>query len=126
MSRGKKVIPERCCVATQRRPCTSSTVFDALGRVVSEWVGTNDTGATAADPTGGGASGNNMVKIAEYEYDAGGVGDSNLTKATFFPGGSAANRVVQYFYDWRNRLAAEKYGVEREHQRQPAHCLLHL
>src|SRR5205823_7251723 len=36
-------------------------VLDGQGRTLSSWIGTNDTGATDSDPTGGGATGNNMV-----------------------------------------------------------------
>ena len=53
-----------------------------------------------------------MVKVAEYEYDGGGVGDGNLTKATQFPGGGAADRVTQTWFDWRDRAVAVKAGVE--------------
>jgi RHS repeat-associated protein len=41
-----------------------------------------------------------------------GVGDSDLTQVTQYPGGSAANRVSQYFFDWRDRLVASKSGVQ--------------
>jgi hypothetical protein len=47
----------------------SRTVYDALGRTASSWVGTNDNGATDTDPTGGGATGNNMVKVSDNAYD---------------------------------------------------------
>jgi RHS repeat-associated protein len=87
------------------------TVYDGLGRVVSQWVGTDDTPTTGFwSPTN--LTGTNTVKISENEYDSGGVGDSNLTKSTQIPGGSEANRVSQNFYDWRNRLVASKSGVE--------------
>ena len=44
------------------------------------WVGTNDTGATNSDPTGGGAAGNNMVQVTGNQYDNGAAGgDNNLT-----------------------------------------------
>ncbi|MDY3560564.1 hypothetical protein R5W23_001808, partial [Gemmata sp. JC673] len=47
------------------------TVRDARGRVVSEWVGTDDT------PTSGywspsNTAGTNLVKVREYQYDGGG------------------------------------------------------
>ena len=42
-----------------------------LNRAVSSWVGTDDTGWTQTDPSGGGASGNNMRKVSENEYDGG-------------------------------------------------------
>ncbi len=50
------------------------TVYDSHKRLVSEWIGTNDNGATDSDPTGGGASGNNMKQIAGNVYDGGGIG----------------------------------------------------
>ena len=59
------------------------TVFDARGNPWKTFVGTNDTGATESDPTRGGASGNNMVLVTEYEYDDGVAGgDNDLTAQT--------------------------------------------
>lgn len=61
------------------------TVYDARGNPWKTFVGTNDTGATESDPTGGGAAGNNMVQVAELEYDGGTAGGDNLlTKQTQF------------------------------------------
>jgi len=73
------------------------TEFDSLGRVVADKVGTSDA---------------NLVQTTAYEYDNGAIGDGNLTEITQDPGGSAADRVSQFFYDWRNRLVAMKSGVE--------------
>ncbi|MFQ3649983.1 MAG: RHS repeat-associated core domain-containing protein [Gemmataceae bacterium] len=86
------------------------TVSDGLGRVVSQWVGLDDT------PTSGGWSptntaGTDLVKVGENEYDNGGVGDGNLTKVTQYPGLGAAPRVTQTWHDWRNRAVAVKSGV---------------
>jgi YD repeat-containing protein len=53
-----------------------------------------------------------MVQVAGYVYDAGGVGDGNLTQETDYPGGSAANQVTTNWYDWRDRLVASKSGVQ--------------
>ncbi|WP_162668091.1 polymorphic toxin-type HINT domain-containing protein [Gemmata massiliana] len=87
------------------------TVYDGLGRAVSEWVGLDDAPTSGAwSPTN--TAGTDLVKVREYEYDNGGVGDSNLTKVTEYPGGGAAARVTQTWYDWRNRAVAVKYGVE--------------
>jgi YD repeat-containing protein len=87
-------------------------VYDGLGRVVSTWVGTNDTpGSGSWSPTNN-TSPSNMVQVSALVYDGGGVGDSNLTQVTAIPGGSAANRVTQFFYDWRDRLVASKSGVQ--------------
>ena len=87
------------------------TYIDPLGRQVSQWVGLDDTPTSGLwSPTN--TTGTDLVKISENEYDGGGLGDSNLTKVTQIPGGSAANRVTQYFLDWRNRVVATKTGVE--------------
>ena len=53
-----------------------------------------------------------MVQLTANVYDNAGVGDGNLTQVTRYPGGSAAPRVTQYFYDWRDRQVAEKDGVQ--------------
>src|SRR5207247_7096667 len=55
----------------------------------------------------------NMIQITGNVYDGASVGDSDLTHVTQYPGGSAANRVTQYFYDWRDRLVASKQGVQQ-------------
>src|SRR5207302_5987234 len=41
-----------------------------------------------------------------------GVGDGDLTQATQYPGGAAAPRVTQNFFDWRDRVVATKQGVQ--------------
>jgi RHS repeat-associated protein len=95
------------------------TVYDVLGREASTWVGTNDTGATDSDPTGGHAANNNMVQVSANTYDGytlNGVtyswlGDSLLTQQTVSPRAGATPRTTQYVYDWRDRLIAEKDGV---------------
>ena len=88
------------------------TVYDGLGRVVSTWVGTNDTSASGFWSPTNNTPPANMVETTASVYDNGGVGDSNLTQTTQFPGGGADPRVTQYFYDWRDRLVAEKDGVQ--------------
>jgi RHS repeat-associated protein/uncharacterized delta-60 repeat protein len=105
------------------------TVFDALGRVASEWVGTNDNGFSNSDPSNGGAAPNNMVKVAEYQYDGGGIGDSLLTKMTLIPGGGAADQVTEYYNNWRGQQVGMKMGVQVSEsdagvQRQTLYCLL--
>jgi RHS repeat-associated protein len=88
------------------------TVYDGLGRVVSTWVGTSDTpGSGYWSPTNNTPPAN-MVQVMGNVYDGGGVGDSNLTQQTQYPGGGAANRVAQSWYDWRDRLVATKQGVQ--------------
>lgn len=88
----------------------SRTVYDTRGLVLSSWVGTNDTGATDSDPTGGGATGNNMKPVTQNTYDtnAYGSGDNSLdgllTKVTSPVDDTTANdREVEYHYDWRDR-----------------------
>jgi YD repeat-containing protein len=88
------------------------TVYDAWDRVISQWVGTNDTGATHANPAGSGSP-NNMFKTTSYEYDNGGVGDNNLTRVVVYPDSNTSNqRATDLAYDWRDRLVATKDGVE--------------
>ncbi|MGD0899614.1 MAG: hypothetical protein ABR915_17425, partial [Thermoguttaceae bacterium] len=72
-------------------------------------MGTND-GTTPA------YNGGNIVDVADYEYDA----DGDVTQATAYQysgaastwhGSTPAARVMQMFYDWRDRLVATKSGV---------------
>jgi YD repeat-containing protein len=81
------------------------TVYDVRDQVVSQWVGTDDTGATDSDPTGGGATGNNMVAVALLEYDHGTAGgDGNLTEETLPVDATSGNdRITTYAYDFRDR-----------------------
>jgi RHS repeat-associated protein len=88
------------------------TVYDGLGRVVSTWVGTNDTPASGWWSPDNNTAPANMVQVTANVYDNGGVGEGDLTQVTRFPGGGAAPRVTQYFYDWRDRLVASKQGVQ--------------
>lgn len=82
------------------------TVYDVRGLTSKVYIGTNDTGATQNDPTGGGASGNNMVQITGMVYDDGmSGGDGNLTKNTAYVDASSS-RVTSFLYDFRNRRTA--------------------
>jgi YD repeat-containing protein len=94
------------------------TVYDGLNRPVSTWVGTNDTPPSGEwSPTNNGAPAN-MIKTADFIYDnntLGGatqVGDGNLTQVIAHPGGTAADRVGEVYYDWRDRAVASKAGVQ--------------
>ncbi|WP_428305401.1 RHS repeat-associated core domain-containing protein [Lacipirellula sp.] len=85
------------------------TVYDARGLGLSSWVGTNDDGATDANPAGSGSP-NNMKAVAINQYDADAYGSGNnsldglLTKVTSPVDGVSANdRIVEYRYDWRDR-----------------------
>jgi RHS repeat-associated protein len=82
------------------------TVYDGLGRVVSTWVGTNDTPASGYWAPDNNTAPSDMVQVSANVYDGGGVGDGNLTQTTAYSGGGAAPRVTQFFYDWRDRLVA--------------------
>jgi RHS repeat-associated protein len=87
------------------------TVYDGQGRAVSDWVGTDDTPTTGAwSPAN--LAGTDLADTADYQYDGGGVGDGNLTLETDHPGGGAADRVTQTWYDWRDRAVAAKAGVQ--------------
>lgn len=78
------------------------SVWTAPQRVASVWVGTNDTGATDANPAGSGSP-NNMVIVAAHQYDGGSAGgNGNLTQVTEYASASDT-RAATYGYDWRNR-----------------------
>ncbi len=76
-------------------------VLDAQGNVLETWTGTDDTGATDADPTGAQTPGNNMVQTASNTYDAAG---NLLESRTYFDTGASDYYATEYQYDWRNRL----------------------
>ena len=81
----------------------NSTVYHPMGWVLENWTGTNDNGATASDPSGGGAPGNNMIKVQANEYDGGSAGgDGNLTKQTQYQD-ATITRVTTFQYDFRDR-----------------------
>jgi YD repeat-containing protein len=87
------------------------SVIDARGNPSSKWIGTNDTGATNTDPTGGGATGNNLVKVATHVYDNGADGGNGNLTSVIRPvdGNSANDRTETFTYDFRDRLT----GVNR-------------
>jgi len=79
------------------------TIYNPRDLLLSTWVGTDDTGATNSDPTGGGTPGNNMVLVTSYEYDNGlSTGDGNLTREIQHVNASTT-RITNYAYDFRNR-----------------------
>ncbi len=90
----------------------TAKVFDPRGLVLGIFVGTNATGATSSDPTGGGAPGNNMVQVTGNVYDGGSSGgDGNLTEKTAFVDATGENdRVTSYIYDFRDR----QIGIDGE------------
>ena len=93
-------------------------IFDHHGNRTAEWIGTDDTDATDSDPTGNFATGNNMVVVAEFEYDSGcgcGGADGRMTEETRHVD-SATTRVTEHELRlawperddrWRTRLFRE-------------------
>ena len=81
-------------------------VLNAQGQTMSTWAGTNDTDATATDPTGGAAgqsAGNNMVEVSSNLFDP----DGDVTSTTEYPDSNPAdNRTTAYGYDWQDRLVS--------------------
>ena len=79
------------------------------------WVGTNDTGATDSDPTGGGAAGNNMVMVTANQYDGGSAGgDGNLTQQTHYVSATSGDtRVTGFGYDFRDRRISMTDAIAR-------------
>jgi YD repeat-containing protein len=89
------------------------TVYDGLGRVVSTWVGTNDTPVSGEWAPDNNTGSSNMVQLTASVYDNGGVGDGNLTQVTQLPGGGIAPHVARYTYDFQDRMLAEThYAVD--------------
>ena len=81
------------------------SVFDSLGRLSSQWVGTDDVPSSGSwSPTNN--SGANMTKVVQYEYDGGASGgNSNQSKVIrYLTDDVEANaRVTKFKYDWRDR-----------------------
>ena len=83
----------------------SRSVFDSLGRLESQWVGTDDV-PTSGDWSPTNNSGANMTKVVEYEYDLDSSGgNGNRTKEIrYLSDAVEANaQVTRYRYDWRDR-----------------------
>jgi hypothetical protein len=83
-------------------------VHDGLGRAISTWTGTDDTGWSDTSAPG---SNTNMTQVSANQYDGGAFGDSTLTQTTLFPGGGLPNRVTQTLYDFRDRPTYAETGV---------------
>ncbi len=78
-------------------------VYHPKGWVAEKWIGTNDSGATYANPAGAGTGGNNMKKVEALQYDGGAAGgNGNLTQVTQFASDSDT-RVTTHGYDFRSR-----------------------
>ncbi|MBB5036796.1 RHS repeat domain-containing protein [Prosthecobacter dejongeii] len=82
----------------------SRSVLDARGLLTATWVGTNDSGATDNDPSGGGDPANNMRPVWLGQYDGGSSGgNGNLTQVTEpVNNTSGDNRVLSTTYNYRN------------------------
>jgi hypothetical protein len=81
------------------------TVFDSLGRLASQWIGTDDV-PTSGSWSPSNNSGANMTKVSEYEYDLGNSGgNGNRTKEIRYVSDAveANARVTRFRYDWRDR-----------------------
>jgi YD repeat-containing protein len=84
------------------------TVYNSLGEEVSAWVGTNDTPTSGEwSPTNNNGT-SNMVMVASYAYDI----EGNQTQEIDYPGLGQTNRETDSWYDWRDRLVAQKSGVQ--------------
>ena len=102
----------------------SRTVFDTLGRVSSQWIGTDDTPSSGSwSPSNN--SGANMTKVAQFEYDGGATGgNGNQTKVIrYLTDDVEANaRVTKLKYDWRDRqvfvVDAEEYSRKEKNRGQ--------
>ena len=100
----------------------NDTVYDSLGRVASDWVGTNDATNNGQPFTGSNAgTGNNMTEIESYVYDNGSVGDSNVTEVIQYPDGNTTGtqRVSVLNYDFRDRLVATETGLTLDSSGNP-------
>jgi RHS repeat-associated protein len=87
-------------------------VYNGMERLSSTWIGTDDTTANGFKWSPSNNTGSsNLVQVAAYSYDNGGVGNGNLTQSVALPG-IGANRVREFAYDWRDRQVASKSGVE--------------
>jgi RHS repeat-associated protein len=88
----------------------SRVVLNTPGWVAEQWLGTNDTGATASNPGGAGGA-NNMVKVVANQYDGNAAGgNGTLTKETRWEDASNT-RVTDYTYDWRGRRTVVNPGL---------------
>lgn len=92
------------------------TVIDARGLVTSTWIGTDDTGGTATDPSGGGASGNTMKIVTANVFDGGSDGgDGYLTQQTQSVTASDT-RVTTFTYDFRGRRLTTDGEIDFYHK----------
>ena len=86
------------------------TIYDVRSQVTETWIGTNDTGATQNDPTGAGATDNNMVKVSTSIYDNNNAGGNGLLTSSVQHVTGSDDRTTSYIYDWRDR----QIGIDGE------------
>jgi RHS repeat-associated protein len=84
------------------------TVYDEEDRVISQWIGTDDTTSEPWSPT----NPVGMFMIHSYAYANNNPGDSQLVQEIDYPGSGQPNRETDDYYDWRGRLIVEKDGVQ--------------
>ena len=102
------------------------TIYNAEAEVTSVWIGAGGWSETPDDAPEEGqdywttAHPDNMVEVAAFVYDNGGVGDGNVTESVSFQYAAAAADwhataptadVTLVGYDWRDRPIAEKDGA---------------
>lgn len=80
------------------------TTYDPLGRIISRYIGTNDS----SFPNGELAGTDNMVLMEKFEYDGGCAGgNSDMTcRELFVQDDNVVVRKMEYIYDYRGRLKA--------------------
>lgn len=87
-------------------------VLDPRGLILATYIGTNDSGGTYTDPTGGGAPGNNMVLVMTNVYDGGlAGGDGNVTQIIQHVD-ATTSRVWNLTYDFRDRQISKQGPVD--------------
>ncbi|MCI0456510.1 MAG: RHS repeat protein, partial [Gemmataceae bacterium] len=89
------------------------TVYDTLGRVMEQWLGTNDKNFAGGETAGT----DNMVKTAAFEYDGNAVGgNSYLTKQYLFvQSGTIGQRETNYQHDLRGNVLLQINSTEPKH-----------
>ncbi len=82
-------------------------VIDFRGLFLERWLGTDDSGATDSDPSGGAAPGNNMVPTIKNTYDSGTLDSLGrlIQERRLVNENPGDDRVNDYQYDDRGRLA---------------------
>ena len=88
----------------------TGTLYDVRGQVTKTWVGTDDSGATEANPGGDPNEGSNMKLVIQNTYDGGDAGGNGLLTSTVQFVSEGVGRTTGFDYDWRDRQT----GVDGE------------